>query len=67
MTEATVSTVVEVPEALHLSVQDYLDTHDKWSEARVIQAALSLFLMQNGVNQPHVNDIYLDSLFGCKA
>ena len=62
VTTATVSLMVEVPETLHLSMQDYLNTHE-----RVMQAALSLFLMQNGINQPHVNKLYLDSLFGCAA
>ena len=66
-TTATVSLMVEVPEALHLSMQDYLNTHELWSQERVMQAALSLFLMQNGVNQPHVNSLYLDSLFDYAA
>ena len=63
----TVSLMVEIPEALHLSIQDYLGAHEKWSQERMMQAALSLFLMQNGVNQPHVNSLYLDSLFGFTA
>ena len=64
---ATVSLMIEIPESLHLSIQDYLNTHELWSQERVMQAALSLFLMQNGANQPHVNRLYLDSLFGCAA
>ena len=64
---ATVSLMIEIPETLHQSIQDYLNTHDLWSQERVMQAALSLFLMQNGVNQPQVNRLYLDSLFGCAA
>lgn len=60
----TVSLMVEIPEILHISMQDYLATHDMWSQERIMQAALSLFLMQNGVNQPHINKLYLDSLFG---
>ncbi len=63
----TVSLMIEIPEALHQSIQDYLNTHELWSQERVMQAALSLFLMQNGMNQPHVNRLYLDSLFGCAA
>ncbi|NEZ58572.1 DUF2811 domain-containing protein [Adonisia turfae] len=61
----TVSLMIEIPETLHHSIQDYLNTHELWSQERVMQAALSLFLMQNGANQPHVNRLYLDSLFGC--
>ena len=67
ITTATVSLMVEIPESLHLSMQDYLNTHELWSQERVMQAALSLFLMQNGVNQPHVNRLYMDSLFGRAA
>ncbi|ESA38282.1 hypothetical protein N836_33170 [Leptolyngbya sp. Heron Island J] len=63
----TVSLMVEIPETLHVSVQEYLNTHELWSQERMMQAALSLFLLQNGVNQPHVNSLYLDSLFGCAA
>ncbi len=63
----TVSLMVEIPETLYVSIQEYLNTHEKWSQERMMQAALSLFLMQNGVNQPQVNSLYLDSLFGCAA
>ncbi len=62
-----VSLMIEIPETLHHSIQDYLNTHELWSQERVMQAALSLFLMQNGMNQPHVNRLYLDSLFGYAA
>ena len=64
---STVSLMVEIPESLHLSIQDYLNTHELWSQERIMQASLSLFLMQNGVNQPHVNSLYLDSLFSYPA
>ena len=64
---ATVNVMIEIPEALHLSIQGYLDTHESWTQERMLQASLSLFLLQNGVNQPHVNSLYLDSLFGCVA
>ena len=63
--QTTVSLMVEIPETLHLSIQDYLDSHEMWSQERMMQAALSLFLMQNGVDHAHVNSLYLDSLFGC--
>lgn len=55
---------IEIPEPLHDSIQQFLNNHPKWDEPRVYQAMASLFLMQNGVNEPHVNSLYLDSLFG---
>ena len=63
----TITTEIEVPEELFEAFQEYLNTHDKWDQNRGMQAALSLFLLQNGSNRPAVNQIYLDSLFGCVA
>lgn len=61
----TITTEIEVPEELFEAFQDYLKTHDKWDQNRGMQAALSLFLLQNGSNNSKVNSLYLDSLFGC--
>jgi len=63
-TQQSVSLSVEIPEELHLSVQHYLDVHSGWSQDRLFCAAISLFLMQNGVTKRQVSRIYLDSLFG---
>lgn len=62
--QQSVSLSVEIPEDLHVSVQHYLDVHSGWSQDRLFCAAISLFLMQNGVTERHVSRIYLDSLFG---
>ena len=62
--QQSISLLVEVPEELYDSVQSYLNVHSGWSQDRVFCAALSLFLMQNGVTERQVSRIYLDSLFG---
>lgn len=62
--QQSVSLSVEIPEDLHVSVKNYLDVHSGWSQDRLFQAAISLFLMQNGVTERQVSRIYLDSLFG---
>ena len=62
--QQSISLSVEIPEDLHTSVQHYLDVHSGWSQDRLFCAALSLFLMQNGVTERQVSRIYLDSLFG---
>ncbi len=62
--QQSVSLSVEIPEDLHLSVQHYLDIHSGWSQDRLFCAAISLFLMQNGVTDRQISRIYLDSLFG---
>lgn len=63
----TITTEIEIPEELFNAFQGYLDTHPKWDQNRGMQAALSLFLLQNGANQAEVNSLYLDSLFGYKS
>ena len=62
--QQSVSLSVEIPEELHNSVQHYLEVHSGWGQDRLFCAALSLFLMQNGVTHRQVSRIYLDSLFG---
>ena len=64
MVQQSVSLSVEIPEELHASVKHYLDVHSGWSQDRLFCAAISLFLMQNGVTHRQVSRIYLDSLFG---
>lgn len=43
----SVSILAEIPEALHESLANYLETHPTWDQDRVFAAALSLFLLQN--------------------
>ncbi len=67
----TVSILAEIPEDLHESIQDYLETHPDWDQDRVFSAALSLFLLQNGNGQTleaqgsyhPAARVYLDALF----
>lgn len=66
-TTRPVSLLIEVPEPLHKALQDYLDTHPGWDQDRVINAALSLFLMQNGKRDRAVSNIYLSTLFDLAA
>lgn len=68
---ATISILAEIPEELHESLKNYLETHPEWDQDRVFSAALSLFLLQNGNNAtPEASKsyrqaarVYLESLF----
>lgn len=68
---ATVSILAEIPEDLHESLQTYLDNHPDWDHDRVLCAALSLFLLQNGGSETPDSSrsyrrtarVYLDTLF----
>ncbi len=66
-----ISILAEIPEDLHHSLKDYLETHPNWDQDRVFAAALSLFLLQNVNSQtPQTTQnyracarVYLESLF----
>jgi hypothetical protein len=71
MMNNTVSILAEIPEALHESLQAYLETHATWDQDRVFAAALSQFLLQSGEGQtPKEAEnyracarVYLETLF----
>ena len=66
---SSISILAEIPESLHDSLQNYLDTHPTWDQDRVFAAALSLFLLQNGgAKSAHAQyracaRVYLETLF----
>lgn len=69
--DSTVSILAEIPEELHLSLKNYLETHPNWDQDRVFAAALSLFLLQNNNGQTTEASqnyracarVYLETLF----
>ena len=68
---STVSILAEIPEELHQSLKNYLETHPNWDQDRVFAAALSLFLLQNNNGQTTEASenyracarVYLETLF----
>ncbi|MBE9047847.1 DUF2811 domain-containing protein [Pleurocapsales cyanobacterium LEGE 10410] len=69
--ENCISLEAEINSELHKSLQKYLDYHPYWDINRVLNASLSLFMMQNwrrdnGLDQQDSDTctrIYLDSIF----
>lgn len=61
--KATVSIFTEIPEILDESLKKYLETHPDWDRDRVLTAALSLFLLQNGDSDRRAARVYLETLF----
>ncbi|MEY3221273.1 MAG: DUF2811 domain-containing protein [Cuspidothrix sp.] len=60
---ATVPIFTEIPETLKESLNSYLENHPDWDQNRVLTAALSLFLLQNGESDRRAARIYLETLF----
>jgi len=60
---ATVSISIKIPHTLHEPVKGYLAAHPDWDEERLLAAAVSLFLLQNGDEDRQVSRVYLDTIF----
>lgn len=66
-----ISVEAEINSELHKSLLNYLDCHPYWDLNRVLNASLSLFMMQNwsqenGLKQQDYDTcsrVYLDSIF----
>lgn len=53
----------DLPEGIAEHLQSFLVQRPSWTQERVMQNALSLFLLQNGVNDRSVSQLYLQSMF----
>ncbi len=60
---STVPIFTEIPETLQESMNNYLENHPDWDQTRVLTAALSLFLLQNGETDRRAARVYLETLF----
>lgn len=54
----------ELPSPITQHFQTFSEQRPDWTQARILSSALSLFLMQNGVNDRAVSQVYLQSMFG---
>ena len=59
----TVPILTEIPTTLQESMNNYLESHPDWDQNRVLTAALSLFLLQNGESDRRAARVYLETLF----
>ena len=62
-----VSFIEEVPSALNDAMSVFMEEHPNWDQYRLIQAAISGFLVQKGVSTREINRIYSQSMFCRKA
>lgn len=59
---STISIEIEIPEALHTALTQFLETHPIWDVQQLSTTALSLFLLQQGEMERAVSRIYLETL-----
>ena len=63
--ESVVSFVEDVPVYLNDAMRKFLDDHPNWDQHRLIQAAISGYLLDKGVTSLEMRRFYSQSMF-CK-
>lgn len=53
----------DLPEEISQHLQVFLSERPEWTQTRILQSALSLFLLQNGVSDKNVSQLYLQAMF----
>ena len=65
--DSLISFLAEVPPSIKEAMEAFIDDHPNWDQYRLIQAALSGFLIQNGVDSRSINRLYFQNMFSKKG
>ena len=63
--ESIVSFIEDVPAYLSEAMRKYIDDHPSWDQHRLMQAAISGYLLEKGVKSLEMRRFYTQSMF-CK-
>ena len=63
--ESIVSFIEDVPVYLNDAMRKFLDDHPNWDQHRLMQAAISGYLLEKGVTSPEIRRFYTQSML-CK-
>ena len=63
--ESIVSFIEDVPAYLNEAMRKYIDDHPNWDQHRLMQAAISGYLLEKGVTSLEMRRVYSQSMF-CK-
>ena len=64
-TESIVSFIEDVPVYLNDAIRKFIDEHPNWDQHRLMQAAISGYLLEKGVTSIEMRRFYSKSMF-CK-
>ena len=64
-TESIISFIEDVPVYLNDAIRKFIDEHPNWDQHRLMQAAISGYLLEQGVTSIEMRRFYSQSMF-CK-
>lgn len=53
----------DLPDEITQHLKSFTATRPGWTQARIMRSALALFLLQNGINDRSVSQVYLQAMF----
>ena len=62
-----VSFIQEIPDYLKEAMSAFIDKHPNWDQYRLVEAAISGYLVDKGVESREINRLYSKSMFCKKA
>tara|TARA_B100000214_G_scaffold349247_1_gene301962 strand:+ start:259 stop:540 length:282 start_codon:yes stop_codon:yes gene_type:complete len=62
-----VSFVQEIPEYLKEAMSAFIEKYPNWDQYRLVEAAISGYLLDKGIDSREINRIYSKSMFCKKA
>ncbi len=65
--DVLVSFIQEIPEYLQEAMSTFIDKHPNWDQYRLMQAAISGYLLQKGGDSREIHRLYFKSMFCKKA
>ncbi len=66
-TNGLISFIEDVPSYLNDAMSAFIEEHPNWDQYRLIEAAVSGYLLQKGIESREINRIYFKSMFCKKA
>ena len=61
--DEVISFKCELQENLQKAMKEFVEVHPNWDQYRILQAAISGFLMQKGFHSRHLTRLYLGNMF----
>tara|TARA_Y100001968_G_scaffold331726_2_gene387423 strand:+ start:452 stop:733 length:282 start_codon:yes stop_codon:yes gene_type:complete len=62
-----VSFIQEIPDYLKKAMSEFMDKYPNWDQYRLMEAAISGYLLEKGVESREINSLYFKSMFCKKA
>ena len=66
-TESIISFIEEVPLYLNDAIRKFIDEHPNWDQHRLMQAAISGYLLEKGVTSLEMRRFYTQSMLSKKS